>query len=299
MITYQERISYTKFSLRYMTIDDVIHIIKEGTLQLHDPEIGDYTLADAIRKIRSESDQQYWKARLLPAVAFNGNFRELVGHQLIDYSNITALDFDHLSCPEEMESLWKKLTTTPCVRNVFITPSGRGLKAIVEHDNTDRSKHPDLYAQLLKKFNVACSDASCKDIARRNYLSYDPSVWTNPNVVPFHYVPSTTPKVVSKPYTSQKRVSDKSILSMMNATWKKKHPEYWQEGNRATSIFKLSCLLCKWGVDEELAREYFVREWEDDSMSDKEIIGHVSNAYKTESKNFGSVEFEFHCNYEN
>lgn len=62
----------------------------------------------------------------------------------------------------------------------FCTPSGNGLKALVLHDNTDPARHEDLYGQLLDKFYVANrNDASCKDLARRNYLSYDPDIWTN------------------------------------------------------------------------------------------------------------------------
>ena len=72
----------------------------------------------------------------------------------------------------------------------FVTPSGNGLKALVLHDNTDPARHEDLYGQLLDKFYVANrNDASCKDLARRNYLSYDPDIWTNPNPEPYPYVP--------------------------------------------------------------------------------------------------------------
>ena len=80
----------------------------------------------------------------------------------------------------------------------------------------------------------------------------------------------------------------------MNSTWKKSHPEYWQEGHRAMSIFSLACRLCKWGVDEDLALEYFVSGWESDTMTEEEITGHVTNAYKTERDNFGSVGFTFY-----
>ena len=80
----------------------------------------------------------------------------------------------------------------------------------------------------------------------------------------------------------------------MNSVWKKNNPEYWQEGHRACSIFKLACWFCKWGVDEDLALEYFIGGWESDTMTEDEISGHVTNAYKTEKDNFGTVEFTFY-----
>ena len=62
-----------------------------------------------------------------------------------------------------------------------------------------------------------------------------------------------------------KAVSDKSIISIMNSHWKKNNPEYWKKGNRGNSIFRLACWMCKWGVDEGLAIEYFIDGWEDDT----------------------------------
>lgn len=233
-----------------------------------------------------------WKARLLPAVAYNGTFKELNNTGLIDYSSVTALDFDHIATSDDMACLRNRLVITPCVLSVFVTPSGRGLKALVWHDNTDPNKHGDLYEQLLTKFYVANrNDTSCKDLARRNYLSYDPYIWTNPKPVQFHYIPSIKPKVNSLSTHIGKGLSGQSIISIMNSVWKKNNPEYWEEGNRATSIFKLACLMCKWGVDQNLASEYFIDGWESDSMSEKEIQSHVDNGYKAEEMNFGTLNF--------
>ena len=238
---------------------------------------------------------QKWKARLLPAVAYNGTFRELNSAGLIEYSCVTALDFDHIATPDEMIRLRNKLMITECVLSVFVTPSGNGLKALVLHDNTDPAGHGDLYEQLLNMFYVADrNDAGCKDLARRNYLSYDPYIWINPSPEPFHYVPTIKPQVQMPQSSGTRTVSDKSIISIMNSHWKRNNPEYWKKGNRGNCIFRLACWMCKWGVDEELATEYFIDGWEDDTMDEKEIRSHVGNAYKTEGKNFGTLIFTIH-----
>ena len=195
---------------------------------------------------------------------------------------------------DEMEYLWRRLVVTPCVCCVFVTPGGKGLKALVLHDNTDPAKHGDLYDQLLRKFNVTSKDEGCKDLARRNYLSYDPDIWTNPNPVPFHYVPTVKAALTRQTNISTgKNLSGRSIIHIMNSTWKKSHPEYWQEGHRAMSIFSLACRLCRWGVEEDLAMDYFINGWESDTMTENEIVGHVRNAYKTEKRNFGTDDFTF------
>ncbi len=296
-VTLTEKINWTKYNLTYPELGDIIQMIRTGDMQLHDNELGDYTLQWAIAKIRSVApgDMQKWKARLLPAVSYNGTFRELNSAGLIEYSCVTALDFDHIVTPDEMMHLRNRLIKTPCVLCVFVTPSGNGLKALVWHDNTDPGRHGDLYEQLLDKFYVANgSDASCKDLARRNYLSYDPYIWINPSPDPYHYVPTIKPRVQIPQSSGTRTVSDKSIISIMNSHWKRNNPEYWEKGNRANSIFRLACRMCKWGVDEGLATEYFIDGWEDDTMDEKEIRGHVGNAYKTEEKNFGALTFTIH-----
>ena len=296
-VTLTEKINWTKYNLTYPGLGDIIQMIRTGDMLLHDNEFDGYTLKQAIEHIRSVApgDMQKWKARLLPAVAYNGTFRELNSAGLIEYSCVTALDFDHIATPYDMYSLENRLKITPCVLSVFITPSGRGLKALIWHDNTDPARHGDLYEQLLNKFYVANgSDASCKDLARRNYLSYDPYIWINPSPDPYHYVPTIKPQVQIPQSSGTRTVSDKSIISIMNSHWKKNNPDYWEKGKRGNSIFRLACRMCKWGVDEGLATEYFIDGWEDDTMDEKEIRGHVGNAYKTEEKNFGTLIFTIH-----
>ena len=292
-ITLAHRINHTRYNLSYPTLSRVTGMIRDGNMVLCDSQYGKYTLAQAIEHIRKqpENEMQYWKARLLPAVAYNGTFSELDSTHLISYSNVTAMDFDHIGTQDEMTDLRNWLIRTPGVLCVFVTPGGRGLKALILHDNTDPDRHRDLYTQLLDKFNVAGKDSACKDMARRNYLSYDPDIWMNPNPVTFHYIPTVRAQgKVIQPH-AERKVSDKSIINIINSLWKKNNPEYWKEGNRAESIFKLACLMCKWGVDESLAIGYFTEGWKSPTMSEEEILGHVRNAYRAEKNNFGTLEF--------
>lgn len=292
-ITLAHRINHTRYNLSYPTLSRVTGMIRDGNMVLCDNQYGKYTLAQAIEHIRKqpENEMQYWKARLLPAVAYNGTFSEIDSTHLISYSNVTAMDFDHIGTQDEMTGLRNWLIRTPCVLCVFVTPGGRGLKALILHDNTDPDRHRDLYTQLLDKFNVAGKDSACKDMARRNYLSYDPDIWMNPNPVTFHYIPTVRAQgKVIQPH-AERKVSDKSIINIINSFWKKNNPEYWKEGNRAESIFKLACLMCKWGVDESLAIGYFTEGWKSPTMSEEEILGHVRNAYRAEKNNFGTLEF--------
>lgn len=301
-ITFIKRINYTKSDMTYESIDNIVKVMKTGDLELYDNKYGSYTLKQAIeyiRSLKSHNDMQQWKARLLPAIAYNGTFNEISQNGLINYSDITAMDFDNFKDQNQMNHILQRLKKTPCVYSAFITPSGQGLKALILHDNTEPSKHADLYGQLLAKFNVANRDVSCKDMARRNYMSYDPDLWINPNPVPYHYVPSQNSVQKIYPNTSipaNQPVSGKSIINIIDSALKKKHHEYWIEGNRARCIFALACWFCRWGINLKLSTEYFVTNWECDTMTKKEITGHVTSAYKAEINNFGKYKFDLYSN---
>ena len=87
-------------------------MIRDGNIVLWDSQYGKYTLAQAIEHIRKqpENEMQYWKARLLPAVAYNGTFSETDSTHLISYSNVTAMDFDHIGTQAYTHNYWTNST---------------------------------------------------------------------------------------------------------------------------------------------------------------------------------------------
>lgn len=174
-------------------IDKVLDIIKTGSY---------YHVAgkvDAVRKAKTKEEKEKAKMKL-PAVTWNGTFKTKNRSDLIHYSSFTALDFDHIQ-PEKMDGFGKWLQSFQCVYAYYITPSGKGYKAIILHDNYEPLYHYDLYNQLLKLFDCPEIDKSTTDLARGNFLSYDPNLWKNPNPEPFHFVPSTSEPVIPETVT--------------------------------------------------------------------------------------------------
>lgn len=150
-------------------IDKVLDIIKTGSY---------YHVAgkvDAVRKAKTKEEKEKAKMKL-PAVTWNGTFKTKNRSDLIHYSSFTALDFDHIQ-PEKMDGFGKWLQSFQCVYAYYITPSGKGYKAIILHDNYEPLYHYDLYNQLLKLFDCPEIDKSTTDLARGNFLSYDPNLW--------------------------------------------------------------------------------------------------------------------------
>lgn len=291
-VTLLDRINYTKFGLVEKTVYEIIDIIRTGDLLLHDPECGAYSLRDMTSAIRKASDpavQNGLKMQFLPVVTFNGIWD---GAKICGYSSVTALDFDDISTDEQFDSALAKLTGTPFVLAVFRTFKPRRIKALVLHDNDKPEKHKEMYQQLIGLFAGYGIDTSCKDLSRKTYLPWDDKIWVNRNCVPYHFVPAPVKTVPSHIKPIGKAKSPQSIINILNSSWVKNHPEYWQRGNRANSVFKCACQFCTYGVPQDMAEDYFVNGgWMADDFTEDEILKHVRGAYSYNKSLYGSKDF--------
>lgn len=161
-----------------LTVDDVISIIRDGTLPVENKRAGYRTTLKEVTEymqngLPSGASLQDMKREYLPAVSFNGTFQNGL---ITQYSDVTALDFDHIPNQGAYSDLYYALMATPCVRNIYRTPSGKGLKAIILHDNQVPGLHGNLYRQLHAMFKTEfiSADPKCGDLFRRNYICYDP-----------------------------------------------------------------------------------------------------------------------------
>lgn len=287
------RIDWCKYGFSNKSIDEILEVIKTGEMLLNDDDLGSYTLRQITEAIRFETDcnkQNEWKAKYLPAATYNGVWD---GNQISVYSCYTALDFDHIGSNEAMLITFNWLKLTSCVRAVFRTLKPYRLKAIIQHDNTDPSLHKDMYGQLVQKFGLKLLDTSCADLSRRNYLVWDKDIWINPNVIPFHYIPTTSQQQVKAILHSGNQMkSPQSIINILNSSWRKNHSEFWKEHYRANSIFKCACLLCEYGVPIDLSLHYFkTGGWIADDFGEDEVIKQVNGAYKFRKNEYGTKDF--------
>lgn len=255
-------------------IDKVLDIIKTGSY---------YHVAgkvDAVRKAKTKEEKEKAKMKL-PAVTWNGTFKTKNRSDLIHYSSFTALDFDHIQ-PEKMDGFGKWLQSFQCVYAYYITPSGKGYKAIILHDNYEPLYHYDLYNQLLKLFDCPEIDKSTTDLARGNFLSYDPNLWKNPKPQPFHFIPSTSEPIIPETVTetiikdeagnemiteddsyvakflntlSRQVVYDDSIIRILGKIWTGKSIA----NGRNNTTMSYAGVLCKAGVEKNRAK-LFIEE---------------------------------------
>ena len=252
-------------------VDKLLEIIRDGTY---------YHLKLKVEAVRSAGtkDEKNRKKALLPVVTWNGTFKSRHKNECTVYSSYTALDFDHIE-PKDMPAFVRWLQGFPCVYACFVTPGGTGYKAIILHDNCEPLYHYDLYGQLVKLFDCPWIDKSTTDLARGNYLSYDPDLWKNPNPVPFHFVPGTPEPVIPNTMTetvirdvqgepvlvrdeswvegflnqlSRQVISDDSIIRILRKAWNGKS----LSNGRNNTAMSYAGILCKAGVEPDKAKAF-------------------------------------------
>lgn len=270
-------------------IDKVLDIIKTDSYY-HVAE-----KVDAVRKAKTKEEKEKAKMKL-PAVTWNGTFKTKNRNDLIHYSSFTALDFDHIQ-PEKMDEFGKWLQGFPCIYAYYVTPSGKGYKAIILHDNYEPLYHYDLYNQLLELFDCPEKDTSTVDLARGNFLSYDPNLWKNPNPQPFHFVPSTPKPIILDTVTetiirdetgteimteddsyvanflntlSRQVVSDDSIIRILGTIWTGKSIA----NGRNNTAMSYAGVLCKAGIEKDRAKSFI-----EELIPDYDITEIIEYAY--------------------
>lgn len=129
------------------------------------------SLIDVITDIRNGNKSRKSE---LPIVLFSGEFSDRKDDSIFNHSGYIVLDFDHVNNIEEAK---RSLSTDDYVYACWVSPSGNGLKSLVEVTNPER--HRDHFRALqtyfYKQYNLEL-DASGINEARACFESYDPDV---------------------------------------------------------------------------------------------------------------------------
>lgn len=266
-----------------------------------------YNLSSKVGAVRSACDKEEAdnKKALLPLVCWNGIFkyRESSLGNLTTYSSFTALDFDKFSSTQEMEVFKEQLKGYDWVYAIFTTPSGKGLKAIILHDNIHPEFHINLYQELMGNFDIPELDPHTKDLARGNYLSYDPDLWKNPAPKPYHFDSSNAKLTNFQPLTYTVKqgndgspviyeddieessllhkfctciVSDRSVLNMLRKRWESDD----RSKNRNNKALSYLGILCKAGIPKTKAVGVVSSLFDNWSSGEIEISHAAEWAYK-------------------
>ena len=302
----------------------------------------DYVLLEMVAKdeqlkkqtemVRNQPDEKTFKEekRKLPMIAPSGVFtyRNDNIDNLQEYSNIMVLDFDKFPNHEAANEFKQKLIQYADrlhIYAVWFSPSYKGLKVAMLHDNTNLEYHYNLFMQVrfklypnIEQYDMKF-DMKCGNLSRTCFLSHDPDVWLNPDrehLTPYHFVydpqyPNIPPRdYSSKGYSSkefkhteeeirqnkffQALWTDKQLMNYADKLWRKIYPDSYKDGNRHQSILSRAKWLCLYGVLFDDAVNYLKATFGKHGIDKKDIEAMAINNYNSNRDKFGSKRNEIY-----
>lgn len=172
-----------------ITIADYFALVRSGQYL---PQI------EAYRNTRSLSKDEQAAAKIkIPAVTISGVFKNNVSNaNLTQHSGLICIDFDAV---EDVAQLKRELEKDAYTYAALLSVSGNGLAALVKIEPEQHlPAFEGLKAYYFKNYGQLI-DASCKNVSRLRFLSYDPLMHHNPEAKTFKEYPKKTakPKVVN------------------------------------------------------------------------------------------------------
>jgi hypothetical protein len=124
------------------------------------------------------------KKDYLPCFTPTGKFNHRSIKGLEEYNGVICLDIDHVAEPEALK---QRASQLGWVMAAFVTPSGQGLKVIVKTQATAETfkQTEEKVAEAFLEATGCARDNRCKDIARIQFVSYDPDLYYNPQSITF------------------------------------------------------------------------------------------------------------------
>lgn len=282
-ITIFRNITDSQYS-RLRPFGDVIDEIKKPT-----PDLG--KAVKDIRKSPDHNTRNQLKIRTLPVICFSGVFTRREDAALQEYSPLICIDLDDV---QDIQGELKQIKNFPYVAAAFISPSGKGIKVVVLHDNTDPSYHKELYHKLGSEMNFVgrsdlVFDLSCSNVSRACFFSYDSKAYYNPNAIHYHFTPD--PRYIAlviKPSHTDITFTTPIITepTKLRLQIQKTHSLFEEHYNmnpgvRNCHLYILARFFRLDGIPEQVAIDYLVAYYADPSndFTASEITSAVQSAY--------------------
>jgi hypothetical protein len=259
----------------YRDVDFILDRIKKGTSK------------ELVNLIRSKKGDCTELKKKLPAINFQGKFRERNDLGLIDFSGLMVLDFDKFNTMQDAERFKKSIFSDLYVFCAFVSPSGLGVKVILKIPN-----EPDNYKSYFDGANTYFSsdnfDTKTGNISRLCFESYDPKILIRKDSNVFDIIEQPDIEQIGVYESALPIQSDARIIDNLIKWWEGKFP--MGTGNRNNNIFVLASAFNDFGINESEAERVLLRYQETDFKAG-EIRNTIKSAYR-KKENFRTRFFE-------
>lgn len=241
-----------------------------------------------VLKFRETQDDNVKKQ--LPACTFAGTFSYRNSQSLVSFSQFACLDFDKFAGIEDAQQIKDNLCSDECLFAAFISPSGKGVKAIFRVANQPE-KYEAMYRALCMKYPDVHLDSKTKDISRLCFESYDPEIYINENAKEWDICEEDDYQNIgcNKYDVTVPLKSESRIIDLLQVWFDKKYS--MTSGNRNDSVYRFACALNTYGINEFTAINY-LQKYAEKGFTSKEIENSVKSAYKRFQNEFNTKVFE-------
>ena len=244
---------------------------------------------DLIQDIRNEEDSEKrnkLKSKL-PAICFSGAFNQRADDKIIKHSGLICLDFDKFPDNDTLKSQRDLFIKDKYTRSVFVSPSGNGLKVIINIPD-EINHHRDYFKALELYYDNQYFDPSSINISRVCYESYDKDIYINNDSELFNKKEESLKKDIgclspSIPIRSENQIVQ-NLMKWFDANFT------MSKGNRNANLFKLAAAFNDFGVNKNEA-ERILTGYAADNFTIREIESIIKSAYNNVS-NHGTKFFE-------
>lgn len=230
---------------------------------------------DPVLKIRDlyKKEERDRIKKMLPAACFAGvfNYRSIQGFK--SSSGLVPIDFDGLDSVQ-MDLVGGMIKELPFVYAAFVSPSGRGWKALVRAEFSSYEEYKSVFYAIdntigqLKSF-----DLSNSDISRACFMSYDPDAYINEHAELF------TERIDNyEEYSKRRRLASPDKIFIYLQKWMSNSGYEYQKGARNEYLYILASAMCRYGVEDFETEGLFITKFSDISSSEIKLV--ISSAYK-------------------
>ena len=268
----------------YQNFENILLAIKEGKFKSEITEIRNSLKEN--NKNKSDRLKNSLSGFTVSAIFDEKRRKERV----IKYYGVMVLDIDNLKDEEEVERIKKEIEKIEYTKMVFVSPSGLGLKIIVETNNTDVERHTEVYKELVNYYgnqlNVKFDSQTC-DVSRLCFFSYDETAYYNCESKIF--ISKKEKKMMENKVVSNGGEYNKVIERIIEFT---KRKQRYVKGNRNRFVYLLVKNSKLGGVPEEIIREFCINNYVEKDFPVKEIES-IMEVYNDDEIKFGEFEYRY------
>ncbi len=246
---------------------------------------------ELVKSIRAEKDKSKRNElkKKLPSICFSGAFNKRSDASLISHSGLICLDFDGYQKKKDLAEDKAKFEKNKFVFAVFVSPSGNGLKVLVQIPQ-DSDNHKKYFNALNKHFASPYFDTTSKNLSRVCYESYDNQLYVNQesNVWEKLEEDEYQEKHLAQGQPLLKITDESKIVEILVKWWQNKYP--MTEGQRNHNVYVIAQAMNEFGISKSTA-SIICNNYATQGFPTHEIETTINSAY-SKTHLFGTKYYE-------